>query len=68
MREIVCCAVGPEEEAAGTDDGNVVGCSHPELEEVEQAERGNECERSPDRVACPGKLCSEYQRGGESHA
>ena len=68
MRDIVCCAIGPEEEAAGSDDGNIVGCSDPELEEVEQAEGGDECEKTPDCVACPGILCSEYQRCGESDA
>lgn len=44
MRDIVCCAVGPKEEAAGSDDGNIVGCSDPELEEVEKAEGSDECE------------------------
>lgn len=68
MREIVCCSIGPEEEAAGADDGNVVSCSDPELEEVEQAERSDECERTPDRVAGPGTLSSEYQRPGENEA
>lgn len=68
MRDVVFFAVGEEEEAAGTDNGNVVSCSDPELEEVEQAERGHECEKAPYCVACPGTLCSDYQRPSEKDA
>lgn len=68
MRDVVFFAVGEEQEAAGADDGNVVSCCDPELEEVEQAERGDECEKTPDCVACPGTLYSEYQRPGEKDA
>lgn len=68
MRDVVFFAVGEEEEAAGTDDRDVVSRSDPELEEVEQAERGGECERTPDCVAYPGTLCSDYQRHGENEA
>ena len=68
MRDIVRRAVGPEEEAAGADDGNIVSCCDPELEEVEQAERSCECKNTPDRIAVPSCLRCEYQRCGESKA
>ena len=68
MRDVIRRAVGPEEEAAGADDGNIVSCCDPELEEVEQAERSCECKNTPDRIAVPSCLRCEYQRCGESKA
>lgn len=68
MCDVVRRAVGPEEEAAGADDGNIVSCCDPELEKVEQAERSGECEKTPDRIAVQGCLRCEYQRRGESEA
>ena len=68
VRKIVRCAVGEEEEAAGADDGNVVCCSDPELEIVEQAQGCDEGEGTPAGKVLPGCLSSEYHRCGESDA
>jgi len=66
--DIVWCAVGEEEEATGADDGDVVSCCDPELEEVEQSQGGDEGEGTPDGVAVPGCLYPEDHGCGKSDA
>jgi len=62
---IVRCAIAEQEEAARAYIGQIVSRRRPELEEVEETERGSKYEQTPDGAFKVDCLDSEDQRGGE---